>query len=435
MTLTRKALNLLSNLKFAISLLLIIAIVSSLGTVIEQNKDIEFYIKTYPESLTFFNWKIILGLQLNHIFQAWWYFCLIFILASSLTACTLRTQYPVVKISRKYLFFTSLKQFAKKSSIKKIPRKSLTYLLKNLFFINYYIFQKKNTFYAHKGLMGKIAPIIIHFSLLFLLVGTATSALRGYISQEIIVTGEIFHVQNLSSFGRFSHLPQDIVGRVNDFWITYDQKNNIDQFFSDISILNSSYEEEKRQKIWVNHPLKYLDTTIYQTDWDLVGIRLLLDDKFSVQIPLKNLGISSNQAIWSGSLNDGSQTLLSFIVQDLQNKDNILIYDFNGDFIGKTQVESFFTFNRHKIQILDIIRATGLQIKQDPGLNLVYGGFFFLIVSVIVNNIPFNQIWLLRTKTSVYIEGNNNKAAGSNITFVKFLQDFYLEHNPEEVIS
>mmetsp|Transcript_43909 Transcript_43909/g.171604 ORF Transcript_43909/g.171604 Transcript_43909/m.171604 type:complete len:444 (-) Transcript_43909:577-1908(-) len=408
-TLIRKVTNLFTDLKFAISLLLILAVVSSLGTIVEQNKNSDFYTQAYPESNPLFNWRVIQLLQLDHIFQAWWYFLLIMLLGISLMMCTLRVQYPILKISRKYLFFLSEKQMRRYSFCKKIPSESLSYILKNIFLTDHYIFYKKNMSYAHRGLNGQVASILIHFSLLFLLFGTASSALRSYIGQEMIVTGEVFHIQNLSTFGILSHLPQNVIGRVNNFWITYDKDNNIKQFYSDISIVDTEYHEEVRKKIFVNSPLKYNGLTIYQTDWNLVGIRLLLDGKFSVQIPLQKIGETSNQNLWTGSLRSDSQTLLSFIVQNSNDKDKILVYNSQGTFIQKAHILSSININKHEVQILDIIQATGLQIKQDPGLNLVYGGFLCLMISVLVNCIPYRQVWLVQTKDQNYLVGDSKK--------------------------
>nr|YP_010336396.1 c-type cytochrome biogenensis protein [Goniotrichopsis reniformis]UNJ14802.1 c-type cytochrome biogenensis protein [Goniotrichopsis reniformis] len=425
----RQSISILSNLKLAIFLLLIIAFSSSLGTIIEQNKILDFYIQSYPESNILFNWKIIKFFQLNQVFQSWWYFCLIFILGASLITCTVQTQYPILRVSRKYIFFTSEGQFRKQIYQKEIPKEAFNHILKNLLDTRYYLFLKKNSVYAYKGLMSKIAPILIHFSLLFLILGTTASALTGYIAQEMVVPGEIFHIQNINTFGRLSYLPQQFLARVNNFRITYNKNNSIDQFYSDISIINPSYNEEKRQTISVNYPLRHNNTTIYQTDWNIIAIKCKLDNKLSIQIPLKQITSRDKQTFWIGTLKDNNLTFVSFVIQDL-NDSNILLYDANGNFIQTTKIETAFALGNHKIQILDIIKATGLQIKQDPGLNLVYLGFFCLIISVLINIFQYTQIWLLQTRSSVLIAGKNNKnPLQINQTLLLLLQEFYQHSN------
>ena len=70
----------LANLKFAIVLLIVIASLSILGTVIEQDQTIEFYKINYQQTL--FNikaWQIIIQFGLNNIFKTSWFIGLLII--------------------------------------------------------------------------------------------------------------------------------------------------------------------------------------------------------------------------------------------------------------------------------------------------------------------------------------------------------------------
>ena len=94
----KKSFQIFTNLKFAIFILLLIAIASSVGSIIEQNENLEFYKTNY--SLTspifgFVNWKIIVTLGLDHIYTTFWFLLLLLILGISLISCTLTRQFPV----------------------------------------------------------------------------------------------------------------------------------------------------------------------------------------------------------------------------------------------------------------------------------------------------------------------------------------------------
>ena len=83
MKLTRieKPLKLVSNLKFAIIILAIIAITSSIGSFIEQDESTAFYEENYPLSVPiygFINSNFILGLGLDHVYTTWWFFLLLY---------------------------------------------------------------------------------------------------------------------------------------------------------------------------------------------------------------------------------------------------------------------------------------------------------------------------------------------------------------------
>ena len=72
----------LADLRFAISILLIIAILSTIGTIIEQDQDIEIYKLNYPLTnrlFGFLSWDIILKFGFDHIYTTWWFVCLIFL--------------------------------------------------------------------------------------------------------------------------------------------------------------------------------------------------------------------------------------------------------------------------------------------------------------------------------------------------------------------
>ena len=50
-----------------------------------------------------------------------------------------------------------------------------------------------------------------------------------------------------------------------------------DQFYSDLSILDQDGKELKTKIVFVNEPLIYKDLVFYQTDWDIVGLKLRLE--------------------------------------------------------------------------------------------------------------------------------------------------------------
>ena len=104
--------------------------------------------------------------------------------------------------------------------------------------------------------MGRIAPIIVHFSMILILLGTIVGSFNGFKAQEVVPKTENFHIQNIFSDGWLTKIP-NISGRVNDFWITYTNDKTIRQFYSDISILDKNGNEIKRQTNSVNYPVIY----------------------------------------------------------------------------------------------------------------------------------------------------------------------------------
>jgi cytochrome c biogenesis protein len=165
-------------------------------------------------------------------------FLLIFLFGFSLISCTFLQQFPSLKVARRCQFFRTTEQFyrLKISTILTnfSSRKILTRIQKS----QYSIFQQKNIVYCYKGLIGRIAPILVHFSMVLILIGTIVGSLFGFKAQEIVPKTEQFHIQNILANGPLTYIPETSV-RINDFWINYSKSKTISQFYSDLSVLDS----------------------------------------------------------------------------------------------------------------------------------------------------------------------------------------------------
>ena len=103
----QKSLKIFTGVKFALVILSLIAIASSLGSFLEQEEGINFYQENYPLEKPIFGiitWKLILQLGLDHVYRTWWFFCLLFFLVISLISCTITRQFPIVSNSKDYFF-------------------------------------------------------------------------------------------------------------------------------------------------------------------------------------------------------------------------------------------------------------------------------------------------------------------------------------------
>ena len=77
----------LANLQFAVTLLSLISIVISLGTIIEQDQPLSFYKENYPETNPIFGFitaNLIIQLGLNTVYTNTWFIILLFVFVSSL---------------------------------------------------------------------------------------------------------------------------------------------------------------------------------------------------------------------------------------------------------------------------------------------------------------------------------------------------------------
>jgi len=400
----------LADLRFAISILLIIACASIIGTIIEQDQSIEIYKLNYPlenKIFGFLSWDIILKFGFDHVYKTWWFLFLIFIFGISLLTCTFLQQLPSLKIARRCQFLRKSQQFHRLKIQKQIQNIKLSQLLFNIKQNQYSIFQQKNIVYCYKGLIGRIAPIIVHFSMILILLGSIIGATGGFKAQEIIPKTETFHIQNILSNGQLTSIPK-ISGRINDFWITYNKQKVIAQFYSDISILNKKGNEIIRQTIYVNSPARYQGIYYYQTDWNLIGLRVQTNNSKILQYPLSSI-LNERNKIWISwvPIDQELTNGFSLLITNLQGYCSI--YDKFGTFLGNLELNEI-RYVDSSINLIDIISSTGLQIKMDPGILPIYIGFAFLMVSSLISYITYSQIWIVQDKTKIFIGGNTTRA-------------------------
>ena len=105
----------ISSLRFAIILLIFIAISSGVGTVIPQGNDQKEYIDFYNETpiFGFINGYKVLKLQLNHIYTSYWFLFSLILLCISLATCSFRRQIPSLKAALKWTDYKDEKKFYK----------------------------------------------------------------------------------------------------------------------------------------------------------------------------------------------------------------------------------------------------------------------------------------------------------------------------------
>ena len=400
----------IADLRFAIGILLVIACSSIIGTVIEQDQSIETYKLNYPVTspvLGFLSWDIIIKLGFDHVYKTWWFISFIVIFGASLLTCTFLQQVPSLKIARRCQFFRTTQQFRRLKISKNISHLNLNQLLSTIKDNQYSIFQQKNISYCYKGLIGRIAPIVVHFSMILILLGSVLAAVGGFKAQEIVPKTETFHIQNILSNGQLTLIPKTSA-RVNDFWITYNKQKTINQFYSHISILNSEGNEIKQETIFVNSPAKYNGVTYYQTDWNLIGLRLRDQNQKLIQYPLTSV-LKDRDKIWlswipsDSNLNDGVTVLIS----NLQGYCSV--YNKFGEFMGNIELNESLNLNPI-LTLVDIISSTGLQIKSDPGIPIIYAGFAFLMISTLISYVTYSQIWIVKDQNEIYIGGNTTRA-------------------------
>lgn len=185
----------------------------------------------------------------------------------------------------------------------------------------------------------------------------------------------------------------------------------IDQFYSDLSILDTNVSQLSNKIIYVNEPLRYKGTVFYQTDWGIANLTFVIDNSTVVDIPLTLVDNSSSNRFWISNLSQLPLLQVNnvlLVLQDLTGK--LSLYDSEKNLIAEVEVGKEFVLNGHNLRLTSIIPSTGLQVKSDPGTLFVYIGFLMLMFSTLLSYVSYSQIWAFKDTNNLYVAGQTNRA-------------------------
>ncbi|KAE9620404.1 putative cytochrome c biogenesis protein Ccs1/CcsB [Lupinus albus] len=418
--LSKRALQILSNLPLAIGEMFTIAALMALGTFIDQGEPPDHYFQQYPEDhpiLGFFTWRWVLALGFDHMYSSPVFLGMLVLLGASLMACTYTTQIPLVKVSRRWSFLHSAEAIRKQEFSESLPRASIHDVGTILMGSGYEIFLKGPCLYAFKGLAGRLAPIGVHIALLLIMAGGTLSALGSFKGSVTVPQGLNFVAGDVLGPTGFLSSPNDDFNteiHVNKFYMDYYDSGEVSQFHTDLSLFNMDGKEVMRKTISVNDPLRYGGITIYQTDWSISALQILKNNEGPYNLAMAPLQINGDKKLYGtfmpvGDVNSSDVKGISMLARDLQS---IVIYDAEGKFAGVRRPNSKLPININgtEIVIVDAIGSSGLDLKTDPGVPIVYAGFGALMLTTCISYLSHSQVWALQDGTAVVIGGKSNRA-------------------------
>jgi len=409
----------ISSLRFAISLIIFIAISSGIGTFIPQGSNKNFYIDIFDNApiFGFLNGEKVLKLQLDHIYTSFWFLFALILLCISLAACSFRRQIPSLKASLKWTEYNTEKKFSKlqlnsshQINIDKDHISKADLLLKKRGWKTY---KFKSHISARRGLIGKIGPLVVHIGLIVLLVGSAYGSFTSQSKEQYLLPGESLDLINESTNSKANV-------RLVNFSIERESDGIPKQFISKLDFSSEDLKSNEIKTAKVNHPIRFKGLTIYQADWAISNVVLEIDN-ILYQLHLKEIPEIGNQ-VWGILVELGSGIKKNFLLT-IDNENGPLkitnIENFSENILYTN--EDPLEINSSKLSLKKIIPSSGLIIKNDPSIPFIYLSFILIIFGTIISLIPTNQLWILVNKESqkLSIGGLSNK------NLVGFKKEFF----------
>ena len=415
----KKIWNFLRSMRFGVILLLLIALCSVAGSIIPQQREVAYYAENYTQLH-----PTILALQLDNIFESWYFIVLLALLCLNLTLCSILRGVSLLRDHR-FVQRAGLLPDLKKltpAGVEKL-RAHLTEDLRCKA-----VQTGESTVYT-KRLFGRYGTFITHLAILLTVVFGALALYLPTLTDETCMPGESIRMAD----GTDIH--------VESFRIENDA-GDLD-FSSEITVTLPDGRKSDLQRIRVNYPMHFGPYKIYQQTYGTAGsiTATNLETGVSEDFPLTEsvfLTLDGVSGLWYDTLYpgyvedaDGSITLINnmvgsyedpiYQVQMAENGEYISMLAFPGDDLEVGGMR--FHFN-------DPIDYPGLRIKHTPTVvnALLLAAFTLMTVGLYITF--FLQPVLVKVDDEGYAVGGP-KPEGMRISLEALLEPDELSDQEE----
>ena len=403
-----QVLNWLSSLKIAILLLLVISISCAVGTLIPQQESNQFYYDNFNKNpfLGIINANILLLFEFDHVYTSFWFLFLLIWLGLALSVCSFRRQLPILKSALNWIDYNSPRQIAKLSVAQTIVTnnysKSLEKIKINLKKQGWNMKETDGRIAARQGVIGRLGPILIHLGMILLMIGATYGSLNGKTIEKFLAPGRSIDLLN-------NNEEKGLTIELKKFKIERDPQGRAEQYRSIVNVIEPNGNNQSKE-ISVNYPLRYKGLTLYQADWALAAITIQIGNSPKLQVPIEPIPQLGEQ-VWGTIIptnKDGKDPILVTVDSELGP---VNIYDSDGKLLTTISTNEEEKVKEALIKIINIIPSSGLLLKHDPGVPLVYSSFAIILIGGSLSIISTKKIWVLyeKEKSLIYIGGLSNR--------------------------
>lgn len=255
------------TMKFGIILLIVIALVSLIGTVIPQGNDPSFYRQGYSPLMA----EVILAFNFDNLFFSKWYIFLTGLLLVNLFLCSINRARPIIKASFKDPEISKkIKNVDKFTEIKKESDDEK--LFKDLGFGSYKEeeIDGKKIRYKFSNKIGHLGSWLTHLSIIIIILAFGCGRYLGFDEYIYGVPGETLELEN-----------SDYQIKIDNYNVLFREDFTVEQYITDMSILDKVGKSVKEGTSMVNHPLRFDKFSVYQNSTGWAVDALLFKDKKS----------------------------------------------------------------------------------------------------------------------------------------------------------
>jgi cytochrome c biogenesis protein len=394
------------SVKLAIITLIILAVASIFGTIVEQNQPMEKYRKVYED------WAIALMDRLNlfDMYHSWWFLLLLVLFTVNLTCCTIDRfprMWKVVRNPRTKLDENLEKTLSLADRWKKkgaIPDWAAKYseALSSVFAKPRVTEEGGEVhLYAESGVASRFGVYVTHLSIIIIFIGAIAGNVLGFKGYVNIPEGESVSQVPVRGGNRMQDLGFTV--RCNSFRVETYPSGQPKAYISDLSVIEGGREVLRKKDVIVNDPLQYRGIWFYQSSYGQSGGTTA---QMSVSrpdgSPVGNLALAPNEPVridgygtvrgvnYDQNFQGGGPALQVVVEKPGKPEASFWVYQGRPDLDRQRKDTLVFAFAGLNSKLF-----TGLQVAKDPGVNVVWLGCTLMVVGIIMAFFLSHQrVWI-----------------------------------------
>jgi cytochrome c biogenesis protein len=405
----------LSSVSLAVIVFSIISLTSVVGTIIEQQaepeRNIKLLAKFVGDSLAPTAFKVLNSLGFTDMFSSWWFTGLLFLFAANLVICSIDRLPKILKVVKtpisplsdeQFNAITSRQEVVIKGNAEKSESK-INEALKKIGFSGHAVKEgDKVQICAEKGRYSRLGVYITHLSILLILIGAVVGMKFGF-------NGNLNLLEGTSSAVAYRNNGQEIpLGfelRCDDFDVSfYTDSDRPKEYKSWLTVVKNGKEVMKKE-IEVNSPLTYDGITFYQASYGFepnrnATFRFTITPqggksqdfsvKFGESFAVQGTNYTGVVADFSPALGVDPSGKLFTYAESMNNP--AAFVEFSE--AGKPKFRRWF-LKRYPdtwktplgtVEFRDLwgVQYTGLQVRKDPGVWIVYLGCIVMALGLYI---------------------------------------------------
>jgi cytochrome c biogenesis protein len=406
--------DLFASVKLAAITFGLIAISSIIGTVIEQGaepeKNLEVLSKLFGEGMAPTLYRISEALGFMDMYHSWWFITFLVIFTANLVICSLDrlpkilkiVKQPVKPLSPDKFRSYSIKSELTASSTPDNIRDDVRASLKKFGFNAHEVTESGSVqLYSQKGGSSRLGVYITHLSVILILIGAVIGiffGFNGFLNLPEGYTSEVAY----SRRGGTAH-PLGFSIKCDDFDVEYYKGKDMPKDYRSWLTVTRNGQVVKKQMIEVNSPLRFEGYTFYQSSYGLMpnpegvlvinavsntGASEVINTNVNGSFKIPGTDIEVTVTEFSPAIafrQDGS----TFTYGDMMTNPGIHIaFSINGQeydgWILKRYPQTWVIPGGNRVEFIDYWGAqyTGLQVRKDPGVWIVYLGCVIMAIGL-----------------------------------------------------